>query len=121
MVPADSGRTVYRSAGTLDNSGGFSKERAKAIKNVFVCLVYGIIVASSEEVFLMTQKAHQKRIAAVKVADALNAIEGVPVSANARQLSARWARGEISGEQMKSLLLSSHKKMAANQEHRAHG
>lgn len=68
----------------------------------------------------MTQKAHQKRVAAVKVADTLNAIEGVPVTTNARQLSARWAKGEITGKQMKSLLLSSHKKMAANQGHRTH-
>ena len=68
----------------------------------------------------MTQKAQQKRITAIKVADTLNAIEGVPVSLNARQLSDRWARGEITGQQMKALLLSSHKKMAANQGHRTH-
>ena len=65
----------------------------------------------------MTQKAHEKRITAVKVADTINAIEGVPVSPHARQLSDRWARGEITGQQMKALLLSSHKKMAANQGH----
>lgn len=68
----------------------------------------------------MTQKTRQKRIVAVKVADALNAIEGVPVTSNARQLSFRWARGEITGGQMKELLLSSHKKMAANQRQQAH-
>ena len=36
-----------------------------------------------------------RRIAAVKAADAINAIEGVPVSDYAKTLSACWARGEI--------------------------
>ena len=54
----------------------------------------------------------KKRITAVKTADAINAIEGVPVSLYARKLSASWARGEITGEQMRSALLLSHKKLA---------
>ncbi len=54
-----------------------------------------------------------KRIAAVKTADAINAIEGVPVSNYAILLSSAWARGELTGEQMKSALLASHIKMAA--------
>jgi hypothetical protein len=54
-----------------------------------------------------------RRIAAVKTADAINAIGGVPVSDYAKELSAAWARGEITGEQMKSALLASHKIMAA--------
>ena len=53
-----------------------------------------------------------RRIAAVKAADAINAIEGVPVSDYAKTLSACWARGEIT-EQMKSALLASHRKLAA--------
>ena len=36
--------------------------------------------------------------------DAINAIEGVPVSDYARQLSASWARGELTGEPMKAAL-----------------
>lgn len=55
----------------------------------------------------------RKRVAAVKTADAINAIEGVPVSDYAKSLSAAWARGDLTGEQMKSALLASHKKLAA--------
>lgn len=62
----------------------------------------------------MTAKQLNKRIATVKTADAINAIEGVPVSDYARQLSASWARGELTGEQMKMALLASHKLMASN-------
>ena len=39
----------------------------------------------------------KKRIAAVKTADAINAIEGAPISSYARSLSASWARGELTG------------------------
>ena len=60
----------------------------------------------------MSTEELNRRIAAVKTADAINAIEGVPVSAYARKLSASWAKGEITGEQMKAALLASHKKMA---------
>ena len=61
----------------------------------------------------MTAKQLSKRITAVKTADAINAIEDAPVSDYARRLSASWARGELTGEQMKTALLSSHKLMAA--------
>ena len=53
-----------------------------------------------------------RRIAAVKMADAINAIEGVPVSRYAMQLSASWARGELTGEQMKAALRDYHKSIA---------
>lgn len=53
-----------------------------------------------------------KRLAAVKTADAINAIKGVSVSAYAQELSNRWAKGEITGEQMKQALLASHKGIA---------
>ena len=43
-----------------------------------------------------------KRTTAIKVADALNSIEGVPVSAFAKKLSAKWAKGEITGADMKA-------------------
>ena len=46
-----------------------------------------------------------KRTAAIKVADALNSIEGAPVSAFAKDLSAKWAKGEITGTDMKACLL----------------
>lgn len=61
----------------------------------------------------MSEQERQKRLAAVKTADAINAIEGVSVSDYARELSYRWARGEITGEQMKEALLESHRKLAA--------
>lgn len=53
-----------------------------------------------------------RRIAAVKTADAINAIEGSPVSEYAKKLSACWVRGEMTGDQMKQALLLSHRKMA---------
>lgn len=61
----------------------------------------------------MTAVQRKRRIAAVKTADAINAIEGVPVSRYAQVLSQSWARGEISGAQMKQALLASHAKLAA--------
>ena len=61
----------------------------------------------------MTAQQRNRRIAAVKTADAINAIEGAPVSEFARDLSRRWAKGEITGEQMKKALLESHRKLAA--------
>lgn len=54
-----------------------------------------------------------RRIAAVKAADAINAMEGVPVSDYAKTLSVCWAKGEITDQQMKSALLASHRKLAA--------
>lgn len=63
---------------------------------------------------IMIEKQINKRLAAVKIADSINAIEGAPVSDYARKLSASWARGELTGEQMKSALLASHKLLAAS-------
>ncbi len=60
----------------------------------------------------MTAQQLSRRIAAVKAADAINAIEGVPVSDYARKLSFLWARGELTGEQMKAALHASHQKLA---------
>ena len=56
-------------------------------------------------------KEENRRVIAVKTADAINAIESVSVSDYARELSMRWAKGEITGEQMKQLLLESHRKI----------
>ena len=61
----------------------------------------------------MTAAQSNRRIAAVKTADAINAIEGAPVSRYAQMLSYAWAKGELSGEQMKQALLDSHRKLAA--------
>ena len=57
----------------------------------------------------MTVAARNRRIQAVKLADALNAIEGVPVSDYAKM------NGELTGEQMKEALLASHRKLAAQE------
>ena len=56
-----------------------------------------------------------KRLAAVKTADAINAIKGVPVSVDAKSLSKKWAQGELTGEQMKQELLDLHRKIAAEE------
>ena len=60
----------------------------------------------------------QKRIAAVKTADAINAIEGAPISTYARTLSTSWARGELTGQQMKKALLEYHRRIAEQERQR---
>ena len=59
----------------------------------------------------MSPQVYAKRISAIKLADTLNKIEGAPVSDYARQLSEKWAKGEITGQQMKEVLIASHKKV----------
>ncbi len=61
----------------------------------------------------MSRQELSRRVAAVKTADAINAIEGAPVSDYARKISYLWAKGEITGEQMKIALLASHKQLLA--------
>ena len=61
------------------------------------------------------RKDFHKRLAALKIADAINAINGVPVSADAKFLSEKRARGELTGEQMKQELLHLHRKIAAEE------
>ena len=53
-----------------------------------------------------------KRMTAIKVADALNSIEGVPVPAFAKDLSAKWAKCEITGADMKAALIAKYKKIS---------
>ena len=53
-----------------------------------------------------------KSLAAVKTAGAISSINGVPVSADAKFLSEKWLRGELTGEQMKQELLDLHRKIA---------
>lgn len=61
----------------------------------------------------MDQQLKNRRLAAVKAADAINAIEGAPVSDYVRSLSDRWANGEITGEEMRSALLAYYRQMAS--------
>lgn len=63
----------------------------------------------------MSEQERQKRIAAVKTADAVNAIEGASVSDYARDLSIRWANGELTDDEMLEAL------WAAQQERLAKG
>lgn len=58
----------------------------------------------------MSPQMQYRRLAAVKLANAINKIEGVPVTPQARKLSAQWARGEISGLEMKAALIAAHKR-----------
>ena len=53
-----------------------------------------------------------KRTTAIKVADALNNIEGVPVSAFAKELSAKCEKGEITDADIKAALIAKHKKIS---------
>ena len=41
----------------------------------------------------------------------LNKIKGFPVSDFERELSEKWAKGEITGSQMKAALIVAHKKI----------
>ena len=54
--------------------------------------------------------AQRKR--AMRVADAVNKMEGVPVRCYAIELSNAWCEGKITGAQMKETLLKSHMEMA---------
>lgn len=53
----------------------------------------------------------QKRIRAVKIADAINGIEGVPLSDFAKDLSDKWVQGNISDSQMIEMLVNAHRKV----------
>ena len=58
----------------------------------------------------MSPKEINKRRIAINVADAINSIEGVPVSDYAVELSNQWANGVITASQMKEMLLNVHRK-----------
>lgn len=60
----------------------------------------------------MTQEMRQKRISAVKLSRAVNAIEGVPFSSFAVELQNKWANGEITTNDAKKMLLEHHKSIA---------
>lgn len=60
----------------------------------------------------LSPQLEAKRRAAVMVADALNKIEGVPVTEFAKELSKKWANGEITGAEMRTMLIEKHKRIS---------
>lgn len=60
----------------------------------------------------MSPQISAKRRTAVIVADTLNKIEGVPVTEFAKELSSKWEKGEITGTQMKDMLIQKHKRIS---------
>lgn len=57
----------------------------------------------------MTETEIAKRRRVEKTAYAINSIEGVPVSADTKLMSAKWVNGEISIEQIKAELIKKYK------------
>lgn len=53
----------------------------------------------------------QKRKRAVKIADAISSINGVPISDFAKELSDKWVQGNVSDSQMIETLVNAHKRM----------
>lgn len=51
----------------------------------------------------------EKRKRAIKIADAINSINGVSVSKFAKELSDKWLQGNITDLEMKEMLISVHK------------
>jgi hypothetical protein len=72
---------------------------------------------NEKELTTMSPQNHNRRIAAVLLADAVNKIEGVPISRQSKQLSARWVKGEITGAEMKDALIATHKRPPAEATH----
>ena len=58
----------------------------------------------------MSPQAEARRKNAIIVANTLNKIEGVPVTDFAIELSTKWAKGDISGTQMREMLIKKHKR-----------
>lgn len=48
----------------------------------------------------------KKRKRAVEIANAVNSIEGIPVSKEVKLIQARFAKGELTSEQMKAEVIS---------------
>ena len=53
----------------------------------------------------------QKRKRAVKIADAISSINGVPISDFAKELSDKWVQGNVSDSQMIEILINAHKRI----------
>ena len=64
----------------------------------------------------MSDAEKNKRRRAVRIADAINATEGVPVQTDAHTISLQWARGEISSTEMKQKLIAKHYRSAVANE-----
>lgn len=60
----------------------------------------------------MSSVFYQKRLRAIRLACAINSIEGVPVSREVDDLTTLWAKGAISGSEMKAKLLARHAELA---------
>jgi hypothetical protein len=58
----------------------------------------------------MNSDIQLRRIEAAKLAYTINIIEGAPVSDYARRLYKQWVRGEISGQDLKDVLILVHRK-----------
>lgn len=54
----------------------------------------------------------KKRRRAVKIANAVNSIEDVPVSKEVKLIQARFAKGELTSEQMKTEVISFCKRLS---------
>lgn len=59
----------------------------------------------------MSPEELNRRAKAVKLASSINKIEGVPVSPAAELLFDRWARGEITGAELKATVLATHQQL----------
>ena len=57
----------------------------------------------------MLDKDKEKRLRAVKIATAINSIEGVPLPDKVKQISERWANGEKTSKQMKKEVIAIYK------------
>jgi len=56
----------------------------------------------------LKEKVNSRRLRAVRVANAVNKVEGVRISDSARNLSVQWVQGKITGKAMKTVLITKH-------------
>lgn len=54
----------------------------------------------------MLSNEKEKRMRAVKVAKAINSIEGVPIPEETNEFFRQWINGELTDEQLTSVMLS---------------
>lgn len=54
----------------------------------------------------MLEKDKEKRLKAVKIAKAINSIEGVPIPEQTEEFFSLWIDGKITDEQLTSAMLS---------------
>ena len=54
----------------------------------------------------MLSNEKEKRMRAVKVAKAINSIEGVPIPEETNEFFRQWINGEITDEQLTTVMLS---------------